>query len=175
MSQTVLRWAVTWLVVSVILLRCISYWLELLDPLNSDILLIRCRRLPMVNSVSVEDGDGSDLFPIQTTTLLRQVFGCGRLHYSLNLWQYRLINKAPCKRTQHCWMWHVASVCTPCCMLLRVVGSCCAKFETGQTFSYVQTDATTPNIAGTTMSGVVASFCAQLKSVVRGRSDRLRN
>ena len=36
-------------------------------------------------------------------------------------------------------------VCTPCCMLLRVVGSCCAKFETGQTFSYVQKDATTPS------------------------------
>ena len=32
-------------------------------------------------------------------------------------------------------------------MLLRVVGSCCAKFETGQTFRYVQTDATTPNNA----------------------------
>ena len=31
---------------------------------------------------------------------------------------------------------HVASVCTPCCMffmLLPVVGSCCAKFVTGQT------------------------------------------
>ena len=24
--------------------------------------------------------------------------------------------------------------CTPCCMLLRVVGSYCAKFENGQTF-----------------------------------------
>ena len=23
--------------------------------------------------------------------------------------------------SQHCWMLHVASVCTPCCMLLRVV------------------------------------------------------
>jgi len=45
----------------------VCYWLELLDPLNSDILLMRCRRLPMVNSVSVEHGDGSDLFPIQTT------------------------------------------------------------------------------------------------------------
>ena len=40
-------------------------------------------------------------------------------------------NKALCKRTQHCWMLHVASVCTTCCMLLRVVGSCFAKFETG--------------------------------------------
>ena len=26
--------------------------------------------------------------------------------------------KAPCKRTQRCWMLLVASVCTPCCMLL---------------------------------------------------------
>ena len=43
---------------------------------------------------------------------------------------------------QYCRVLHVASVCTPCCMLLRVVGSCCAKLETGQTFSYVQTDAT---------------------------------
>ena len=31
-------------------------------------------------------------------------------------------------------MLYVASVLTPCCFLLRVVGSCCAKFETGQTF-----------------------------------------
>ena len=29
-----------------------------------------------------------------------------------------------------------------CWMLLRVVGSCCGKFETGQTFSPVHTDAT---------------------------------
>ena len=29
-------------------------------------------------------------------------------------------------------------------MLLRVEVSCCAKFETGQTFSYMQTDVTTP-------------------------------
>ena len=38
------------------------------------------------------------------------------------------------------------------CYMLRPftqpVACCCAKFETGQTFSYVQTDATTPNIAG---------------------------
>ena len=32
-------------------------------------------------------------------------------------------------------MSHVASVCTPCCMLMQVVGSCCAKVETGQTLS----------------------------------------
>ena len=35
----------------------------------------------------------------------------------------------PCaKGTQHCWMLLVASVCTPCCLLLHAVGSCCAKF-----------------------------------------------
>ena len=39
-------------------------------------------------------------------------------------------------------MLHVASVCTPCCMLLDVVACCCAKFETGQTFR-----PTTPNIS----------------------------
>ena len=48
--------------------------------------------------------------------------------------------------SQHCWMLHVESVCTPCCMLLSVVGSCCAKFDTGQKFSHVQTDVTTPII-----------------------------
>ena len=31
------------------------------------------------------------------------------------------VSQAPCKQTQHCWMLHVASVCTPCCMLLDVV------------------------------------------------------
>ena len=38
-------------------------------------------------------------------------------------------------------------VCTPCCLLLCVVGSCCTKFETGQTFSYLQ------------MLGVVGQQC----------------
>ena len=36
-------------------------------------------------------------------------------------------------------MLHVALFCTPCCMLL---GVCCAKFDTGQTF-----ELTTPNIS----------------------------
>ena len=42
-----------------------------------------------------------------------------------------------------------ASVCTPGLLhyaSTRVVGSCCRKFETGQTFRYLQTDATTPNM-----------------------------
>ena len=53
-----------------------------------------------------------------------------------------------------------------CCVclhtLLRVVESCCAKFETGQTFSHVRTDATTPDIFGPKMLGVVASVCTLL-------------
>ena len=44
--------------------------------------------------------------------------------------------------SQHCWMLHVASFCTPCCMLLEVVVCCWAKFETGQTFQ-----SSTPNIS----------------------------
>ena len=44
--------------------------------------------------------------------------------------------------SQHCWMLHVASVCTPRCMLLDVVACYWAKFETGQTFQ-----PTTPNIS----------------------------
>ena len=44
--------------------------------------------------------------------------------------------------SQHYWMLHVASVCTPCCMLLDVVACCCAKFETGRTFQPA-----TPNIS----------------------------
>ena len=39
-------------------------------------------------------------------------------------------------------MLHVASVCTPCCILLDVVACCCSKFETGQTFQ-----PTSPNIS----------------------------
>ena len=45
-------------------------------------------------------------------------------------------------------MLHVASVCTQCCMLLRFVANCCAKFETGQMFSYMQTDEITLNTVG---------------------------
>ena len=41
----------------------------------------------------------------------------------------------PSATDANCWMLRVAPVFTPCCMLLSVVGSCCAKFETGQTFS----------------------------------------
>lgn len=41
--------------------------------------------------------------------------------------------------SQHCWIVKVASVCTPCCLLSRVVESCCTMFETGKTFSYVKT------------------------------------
>ena len=43
---------------------------------------------------------------------------------------------------QHCWMLHVGSACTPCCLLLHVVVCCWAKFETVQNF-----EPTTPNIS----------------------------
>ena len=50
-------------------------------------------------------------------------------------------------KTQQCWAQHVASVCTPCCVLLRLVGSCWMKFETGQTSSInFQQVATTYNM-----------------------------
>ena len=48
-------------------------------------------------------------------------------------------------KTQHCWAQHVASVCTPCCVLLRLVGSCWMKFETGQTSSKKSQQHTTAN------------------------------
>ena len=42
----------------------------------------------------------------------------------------------PCKWTQHCWMHmlhvKIASVCTPCCMSLRVFENHCAKIELDQ-------------------------------------------
>ena len=44
--------------------------------------------------------------------------------------------------SQHCWMLDVGSLCTLCCILLDVVVFRCAKFETCQTFSTLQTGAT---------------------------------
>ena len=41
----------------------------------------------------------------------------------------------------------------------HTVACCCAKFETGQTFTYMETDATTPKIVGPTTLG---SCCARL-------------
>ena len=50
-------------------------------------------------------------------------FDCGVLYFSPSeqstCWTRPY--KAACKRTQHCWMLHFVSVCTPCCMLLSVV------------------------------------------------------
>ena len=53
-------------------------------------------------------------------------------------------------KTQHCWAQHVASVYTPCCVLLRLVGSCWMKFDQFQTSSNTsnkaQQHATTHNM-----------------------------
>ena len=50
--------------------------------------------------------------------------------------------QAPCKRTQHCWMLHVASVCAHpvafSCVLLGVVASVCTPLSTRQ--QHHQTD-----------------------------------
>ena len=43
-------------------------------------------------------------------------------------------------------------------ILLHVVRCCCAKFETGQTFSYAQTDATTPSNVGSCLPTVLPPF-----------------
>ena len=79
-------------------------------------------------------------------------------------WSYRLLwlafTKAPCKRTQQCWISHVESVCIP--TRTHVVGSCCTKFETGQTFIDVQTDATTPNMLGQQCWECVRPFARSL-------------
>ena len=46
------------------------------------------------------------------------------------------------------------SVYTPCCMLLRVVWSCCAKFEPGQTF-----ESTTPQISLNLFPALLFQHC----------------
>ena len=52
----------------------------------------------------------------------------------------------------HCWMLHVASVCTSCYKPLRVARSCRSRLHTT-----ANTEAPTPNIVGATMLGDVAS------------------
>ena len=59
--------------------------------------------------------------------------------------------------SQHCSIRFDVTCCVRLHTLLHVVGSCCAKFETGQTLSPVETDARTPHIVGPTMFGAVAS------------------
>ena len=74
------------------------------------------------------------------------------------LYYYIIFSKIPCRSLyRFCsWAWMLlarAEVFRACdSLLLR-------KFETGQTFSYVQTDVTTPKVVGLTMLGVVASIC----------------
>ena len=70
-------------------------------------------------------------------------------------------------------MLHVASVCTPCCMLLHVVACCFAKFETGQTFQ-----PTTPNISSVPWSpkrsATILDSFAQLFQLCWGHARSLR-
>ena len=74
-------------------------------------------------------------------------------------------------KTQHCWAQHVASVCTPCCVLLRLVGSCWMKFDQFQTSSNKsQQHATTHHMVCKRSQHVgpnnVASVCMGLYSRV---------
>ena len=88
--------------------------------------------------------------------------------------------EALCKRTQHCWLLHVASVCTALPTLLgprtlimhclqRLMGSilpmmhCRSQhcWELLHPYTTANTHATTPNIFGATMLGVFASVWAQ--------------
>ena len=61
-------------------------------------------------------------------------------------------------------MLHVPPICTLTLLLLFlcVVGSCCAKFETGQTFSHGQMDVTTPNIVGQQCWRLLRPFALRL-------------
>ena len=75
--------------------------------------------------------------------------------------------------SHYCWLLHVASVCTPCCMLLDVVAFCFTKFETGQTFQ-----PTTPNISfvpwSPKRSSTMLDPFAQLFQHCWGRARSLR-
>ena len=50
--------------------------------------------------------------------------------------------------------------------LLHVVGSCCAKFKTGQTFSYLQTSLRTKRFQ--------SSYCAQVRAGAKKKGGRGR-
>ena len=97
------------------------------------------------------------------------------IHYFSDL---LLSRKAPCKRKQQCWP--TTSNIVGCYMLRPfahpvacccVFGSCCAKFEIGQTVSCEQTDATTSNTVGQQCWEVLGLFARSLKfvSIVRSK------
>ena len=73
----------------------------------------------------------SSVFEDQNRTSVIESLGCVQTDATL-------LNN----NSQHCWMLHDPSLCTPCCMLLDAVACCCTKFETGQTFQ-----STTPKIS----------------------------
>ena len=57
--------------------------------------------------------------------------------------------------------------CVRLLTLLHVVGSCCAKFETGQTLSYLQTNASIPNNVGELLANNFASVCSPCCMLLR--------
>ena len=136
-------------------LKCLRTTLAFHKPLRPGAVFILERRL-LASGILHE---GNMAKPCLSSVLSRILFGVVTASstecadYCVSVWIERYVEPTHANarnmlaiNSQHCCMLHVASLCTPCCKLLRVVGSCCAKFETGQTFSYVQMDTTTPNI-----------------------------
>ena len=100
------------------------------------------------------------------------IISSGLSHSFLHLFVL-LALKPPCKRMRHCWILHVASICTPCYILLSFVGSCWAKFENGQTF-----DPATPNISfvpwSPMRSATMLDLFAQLFPILLGPCSQTR-
>ena len=73
---------------------------------------------------------------------------------------YNIMKSKPCANRRNivgCYLLRPFAhpvACFACCWKFS-----CTKFETSQIFSYVQMEATTPNIVGPTKLGVVASVC----------------
>ena len=85
------------------------------------------------------------------------------LNVLLNLCIMPLANRRNIVGHQFPTSLHVATALyAPCCLLLRAVGSCCAKFETGQTFSHAQSDATSQYC----WANNVGSFCVRLHVIL---------
>ena len=135
-------------------LKCLRTTLAFHKPLRPAAVFILERRL-LASGILHE---GNMAKPCLSSVLSRILFGVVTASstecadYCASVWIERYVEPHSngcnmlASNSQHCWMLHVASLCTPCWKFLRVVGGRCAKFETGQTFSYVQMDTTTPNI-----------------------------
>ena len=87
-----------------------------------------------VSSIS-DTSDSEPLFPLCSLLCSSSFLYDLNAKFCLNRSTVSTLCKATHKQTQRCWMLHVASVYTSCCMLLsqlellRIVGSCCIRFS----------------------------------------------